>query len=123
MKFFKFHLAFLEIIKVDKNIKSSTSTMVAPLGIDIEKDKNNPIITLKIPKIEDKIQVFTKLIFKQIALITGIIISAPISKAPIIFMEMATSAPIRVVNSRFINFTFMPLEIAKSSLKEISNNF
>ena len=30
----KFHLAFLEISKVNKKIESKTITIVAPLGID-----------------------------------------------------------------------------------------
>ena len=56
------------------------------------------------------------------ALTTGIIIIAPISKAPIILIEIATKVPINAVNNRFINLTFLPLEIANSSLKDIKRS-
>ena len=90
--------------------------MLGPAGVSHSRDPKSPEQTASTPKIHANIAICSGLIERDRAEAAGIISNAVINKIPTIFMEIAITIAIRIMNIKLARSGFNPSAVATSTL-------
>ena len=105
-----------------RNSNNNAATMLGPAGVSHVRELFKPIITERIPIKTAKTAICSGDLEKHLAAAAGIINRAVINKTPTIFMEMAITDAISIINMTSARSGCRPSARAISGLTVAANN-